>query len=406
VFAAVMAAVLALTFVAQPPMSQPPTPPPPVPVPEDGAERVLAELLPALEVAPGVRHRELRTTAAAGQVMGDVIEADLTDPDVRTDLMTPGAVAARSSVAEMANRAGAVAGINGDFFDIGRTNAPVGPAVAGGHPLKAAVPHDRRMGPGVPGAEVDSVFAVDRTGVGRIDRLRLEASAETGSGTLPLVALNQFAVPVGGIGIFTPDWGQVNRAKTLCGSDTDRNAPCAADQAEVLVHHGTVALAGPPAGGRIPPGDLVLTGREQGAAAVRALRVGDRVDVEYALVPASGKEPFFAVGGSPILRAGAPVDGLDDRQRAPRSAVGVGPDGHHMWMLTVDGRQSDSVGATLRELASLLREMGVHNAVNLDGGGSSTLVYRSPGAPAVTIVNDPSDPSPRLVPNGIGVYVH
>ncbi len=148
----------------------------------------------------------------------------------------------------------------------------------------------------------------------------------------------------------------------------------------------------------------MLTGREQGAEAVRSLEIGDPVDVEYALVPASGKEPQFAIGGSPIMFAGAPVDGLDDRERAPRSAAGTSEDGHRMWLLTLDGRQSDSVGATLSELVSLLQQLGVQDAVNLDGGGSSTLVHREPGASEVTIVNDPSDPSPRLVPNGIGVY--
>ncbi|WP_346282781.1 phosphodiester glycosidase family protein [Pseudonocardia sp.] len=69
----------------------------------------------------------------------------------------------------------------------------------------------------------------------------------------------------------------------------------------------------------------------------------------------------------------------------------------------LDGRQRDSVGATLSELATLLREMGVDDAVNLDGGGSSTLVYREPGPDPGRIVNDPSA-SPRLVPNGVGVY--
>jgi Phosphodiester glycosidase len=101
---------------------------------------------------------------------------------------------------------------------------------------------------------------------------------------------------------------------------------------------------------------------------------------------------------------GTPVRGLDDRERAPRSAVGTSAEGRHMWLLTLDGRQSDSVGATLHELAKLLRELGVDEAVNLDGGGSSTLVLRDPGATAVTIVNDPSGPSPRFVPNGIGIY--
>jgi exopolysaccharide biosynthesis protein len=75
-----------------------------------------------------------------------------------------------------------------------------------------------------------------------------------------------------------------------------------------------------------------------------------------------------------------------------------------MFLLTLDGRQTDSVGATLAELATVLRAMGVDDAINLDGGGSSTQVFRAPGASSVTIVSDPSGPSPRLVPNGIGIY--
>jgi exopolysaccharide biosynthesis protein len=397
VLAAVVTAVLTLGATIG-------APPQPTPPPENGAERALAEVGPRTRLAPGVTHRRLRTTAAAGQVLGDVVEVDLTDPTVHADLLMPGTIAARSPVAEMANRTGATAGINGDFFDIGRTNAPAGPAVMDGRPLKAAVPHGRRMGPAVPGAEIDHVFTVGKDRVARVDRLRLEAEVVGPSGTQPVVALNQYAVPVDGIAIFTPEWGDVDRSRTLCGTDVDRNAPCAADQAEVRVRNGAVVRAGRPAGGRIRDGELALTGREEGAAAVRGLRVGDRVDVEYALVPASGLEPEFAVGGSPILFDGQPVSGLDNRERAPRSAAGASADGLRMWLLTLDGRQSDSVGATLRELAKLLRELGMDDAVNLDGGGSSTLVLRDEGASEVSIVNDPSGPSPRLVPNGIGIY--
>ena len=390
--AAVLATVLAFgTGVGEPP-------------PEHGAERALAELGARTQLAPGVTHRGLRTTAAAGQVLGDVVEVDLSDPTVHADLIMPGAIAASRPVAEMANRSGATAAINGDFFDIGRTDAPAGPAVADGRPLKAAVPPGRRMGPVVPGAEIDSVFTVGTDRVARIDRLRLEASVRGPSRTYEVVALNQYAVPVNGIGIFTPEWGDVDRARTLCGTDVDRTAPCAAEQAEVLVRDGAVVRTGRPGSGRIREGELALTGREKGAAAVRSLEVGDRVDVEYELVPESGHWPELAVGGSPIMFEGTPVPRLDDRERAPRSAVGTSAGGRHMWLLTLDGRQSDSVGATLHELAKLLRELGVEDAVNLDGGGSSTLVLRDPGATEVTIVNDPSGPSPRFVPNGIGIY--
>jgi Phosphodiester glycosidase len=400
VLAALMAAVLSLgTAVAAPPPAPPPTPPP-----EAGPERTLAEQGRRTELAPGVTHRGLRTTAAAGQVLGDVIEVDLTEPGVHAALLMPDAVAARSRVVEMADRTGATAGINGDFFDIDRTNAPVGPAVAAGRPVKAAAPPGRRRGPAVPGAEVDHVFTVGTDGIARIDRLRLEAWLSGPSGTHPVAALNQHAVPVDGIGIFTPLWGEVGRAATLCGTDDDPAAPCAADQAEALLRGGTVIRVGRPTGGRIPAGQLALTGRDEGAAVVRSLEAGDRLDVEYRLVPDSGQAPELAVGASPVMFDGAPVAGLDDRERAPRSAAGTSADGRRIWLLTLDGRQSDSVGATLRELAALLREMGMDDAVNLDGGGSSTLVFRDPDASDVTIVNDPSGATPRLVPNGIGIY--
>jgi hypothetical protein len=117
--------------------------------------------------------------------------------------------------------------------------------------------------------------------------------------------------------VFTPDWGEADRARTLCGNDVDRAAPCAADQAEVLVHEGVVVLAGPPVGGQIPQGDVVLTGRGKGAAMVRSLEIGDRLRIDYSLVPASGVQPRFAIGGSPILVDRIPVPGLDDRERAP-----------------------------------------------------------------------------------------
>jgi hypothetical protein len=399
----VLAALLVTALLAfAPPAAGEPAPP--TPTPEGERDRVLGELGPAQPVASGVIHHEFTTTAAAGQVMGDIVAVDLTWPGVRADLLTPGTVADRASVAAMANHTGAVAGINGDFFDIGRTNAPAGPAVAGGRPLKAAVPQGRRMGPAVPGAEVEHVFAVGADHVGRIDRLRLTGAATGPHGTFSITAFNQYAVPVGGIGVFTPDWGEADRARTLCGTDDDRGAPCAADQAEVLVHEGVVVLAGPPVGGRIPQGDVVITGRDKGAAMVRSLQIGERVQIDYSLVPASGVQPQFAIGGSPILVDRTPVPGIDDRERAPRSAVGASPDGHYMFLLTLDGRQSDSVGVTLSELATLLREMGIDDAVNLDGGGSSTQVFRALGASAVTIVNDPSGSSPRLVPNGIGIY--
>ncbi|MGH3929426.1 MAG: phosphodiester glycosidase family protein [Pseudonocardiaceae bacterium] len=315
-------------------------------------EQVLGVLRPVELFASGVTHREFTTTDAAGRVRGDVIEVDLANPAVRTDLLTPGAVAARGTVTQLADARDAVAAVNGDFFDIGRTSAPAGPAVAGGDPLKAAVPQGRRSAPAVPGAEVEYVFRVGADRRAAIDRLILDATATSSRGTVPVVALNQHAIPVGGVGLFTADWGAASRAGSVCGSDTN----------------------------------------------------ADAVQVKYQLTPESGVAPRFAVGGSPILRDGAVTERLDDSARAPRSGAAVSADGRRMYLVTVDGRQAASVGATLAEFAALLHQLGGDDGMNLDGGGSSTLVYRKPGQQRVTIVNNPSDSAPRMVPNGIGVF--
>lgn len=397
--AAVVLALLAPLLVTGTATGQPTPPPDP-----GGQQRILAALAPEQRVASGVTRRDFTTTEAGNRVEGHLVEVDLTHPTVSTDLLTPGAVAARATVAGLADGAGAVAGINGDFFDLGGTGAAAGPAIVAGRTLKSAVPVHRRLAPPVSGASTEYVFGVGPEGLGRIDRLRYEGAARSDGDVLPLAGLNQYAIPVGGIGLFSSDWGSASRAGSVCGSDSDPHTGCSPAR-EVVVRDGEVtSMSGTPGSGRIAPGTQILVGRDRGAQALATLQVGDDVDISSQLVARSGRPLQFAVGGSPILRDGQPTAELDDSERAPRSAAGVGPEGRRMYLVAVDGRQSDSVGLTLEELATLLGELSVDDSVNLDGGGSSTLVYREPGQSQVSVINDPSDSSPRMVSNGIGVF--
>lgn len=371
------------------------------------ADEVLDRLLAPRILGPGVTQQDFTTTDAAGQVQGHLVQVELDNPAVSTDLLSAGAVAARAPVVRMADERGAVAGINGDFYDRGGTNAAAGPAVAAGRALKAAVPAGRRAAPALPaGTTAEAVFGVGLTGAARVDRLTLDALAVGLRRTVPIVGLNQFAIPVDGVGLFTPEWGTVSRAGATCGSNTSANSGCSPATREVVVRAGRVTeVRDRPGSGAIPPDVLVLVGRDAGASALRDLRVGDPVTVFYRLVPEAGPDFRFAIGGTPILRDGRPYAGLDDRERAPRSAAAVDAGGYRMYLVTVDGRQSDSIGATLAEFATLLDELAADDAVNLDGGGSSTLVYRLPGEDGVSVVNDPSDSPPRAVSNGIGVFL-
>lgn len=358
---------------------------------------------PVLRISPGVVVRDL----GDGRVSGTLLDVDLGRS--RVGLMRPPVGSARARVSDMVNEARAVAGVNGDFFDISErahpgvpaTFAPDGPEVADGRAVRAAVPDGQRFGPDAPPGSSGTVIGEDRQGVGRIARLALAGTVRAGSRTIPLRGLNQFALPVGGVGLYTPAWGSVSRARAFCGTDLVRSAPCSLDTAAVLVRGGKVVGAADP-GGQVPSDASLLLGRDGGAAELRTLRQGQEVRISYGL---SGPVRFRdALGGLPLLRGGRPVSGLDARSRSPRTAVGLAPGGHRMYVVVLDGRRETGSGETIAGLAALLLRLGARDAVLLDGGGSSTLAFRMPGEPVATVRNKPSDGRERLVPNGLAVY--
>ncbi|MFE0106878.1 phosphodiester glycosidase family protein [Streptomyces sp. NPDC059009] len=381
--------------------------------PASGAEG--AGTARARTVAPGVEYTEFDIPAAKGTAHAHVLSVDLRDPRVGVGLLYPGAVGARSRVSAMADAGGAVAGVNGDFFNISEaqhpgvepTGAPVGPAIADGHTLKAAVPDGQRFGPALP----PSTTTRDVLGVGvdrraRLDSLALDGSVRTREGRVPLGGLNQYALPVGSIGAFTADWGSTSRVRSTCGTDTDRAAPCSQDTHEVTVQRGrVVAAADAPGSGPIAADTTVLVGREAGAQWLRKLSEGDPVFLRHRLVAADSHIPFrFAVGGYPVLRSGQPLPGLDNAVSAVRTAAGITDHGRRLLLLALDGAPQYRTGLTIAEVAATMRQLGSDDAFSLDGGGSSTLVTRDPGAPGVTVRNHPTDAPERAVANGIGVF--
>jgi exopolysaccharide biosynthesis protein len=130
------------------------------------------------------------------------------------------------------------------------------------------------------------------------------------------------------------------------------------------------------------------------------LRMGSVVRLSSKLVPVesemtdSWKRASSIVGGGPqLIRAGRVAIPFEDEKiaakfvsdRHPRTAIARLKDGR-MLVATVDGRQPGvSAGMSLPELADLLLEFGVSEAINLDGGGSTTMVVNG------KLVNHPSD---------------
>jgi exopolysaccharide biosynthesis protein len=125
---------------------------------------------------------------------------------------------------------------------------------------------------------------------------------------------------------------------------------------------------------------------------------GDTVKILLATQPriAHGLAPAMIIGGWPrILRDGenvatdaSTVEGTlsgNAEARHPRTAVGFSRDSSTLLLLTVDGRSENSGGMTLVELADMMRHLGAWQAMNFDGGGSTTMVIDG------NVVNHPSD---------------
>ncbi|MEU4743877.1 phosphodiester glycosidase family protein, partial [Actinosynnema sp. NPDC023658] len=400
---AALAAILVFALTTTAPAAH--ADPPPPPVPTAPLPRALTDL-PGVAAAPAVdpahRIETSRTSrpvapgvslssfdwyepgGAGGWIRGDALTVDLT-AGTTVDYLHPGSVTAAEPLSAQADRTRAVAAVNGDFFDIDNSNAPRGVGVRDGRTIKS------------PAAGYRRAVGLDAAGVGRVMEVFFDGRITRENGPpIRLDQLDSSAIATDGVGLFDPVWGSYSRARAVQG---------ASRVTELVVRAGVVTERRDRAGGDpIPADGQVLVGREAGADALAAVAVGERVAVEHTTKASDGSALRAAIGGNQLLLRDGEVVAPDDPLH-PRTAVGFSADGKRMFLLTVDGRQSAYLlGLTLKDVAAILKEMGAHNALNLDGGGSSTLVARTPGAESVVVENAPSDGGERPVPNGLGLY--
>ncbi len=274
-------------------------------------------------------------------------------------------VPGRERTSDIARRAGAVAATNGGFF--APDGDPLGGLVVDGEWVSEPVPGRSCLGLG--------------DGVGLVDALDWYGEVLTPAGALRLSGVNRRRRP-GEVILFTPRYGDLT--------------PADPSGVEVGVVGGIVREVRSGGSSPIPSDGFVLSSSGSAAPALEVLRPGDPVRVFLSLRPASGDPRWqkvrHVVCAGPRLVSGGVAgpshegfpEGFRDR-RHPRTAVGVAADGS-LLLVVVDGRWPEhSLGMTLSELARELVRLGAVDAVNLDGGGSATLVVGG------AVLNRPSD---------------
>jgi hypothetical protein len=293
----------------------------------------------------------------------------------------------RETVSSIAARKGAVGGINGGFFRIGGRYDGEATGI-----LKIGTKW--YSDPSLPRGAI----GWNRAGTeGVIGRLTMKWA----------LLLNEQRLPIDGI----------NRPRdhdeiVLYGWPFHRSTLTDPGGLEISISNGQVMALSTKGDTAIPPNGVVCSIGAGAGRRVGPIPASASARITYDLLPAeeqvrSEPNPWpskdYIVGGVPVLvHQGKVIEDFGEEQipasfarRHPRTAVGFRQDGTWIFVV-VDGRQpSLSVGMTLTELANLLRDLGCSEALNLDGGGSSTLVLQG------NIMNSPSDGRERPVSDAI-----
>ena len=348
-----------------------------LPIPDAFRTQDTWTTLQAYPVAPGVTFEQFTLTGPRKTIRGQLVRIDPATPGVGLDLVSGRNVASRHLVADMMD-GNAVVGVNGDFFDIRDTEAPLG------------VARDRQRGTlnGVQSGW-NSAFWVDSAGQPHIGDLYADAVVRQRP-TLDITTVNSPSVHPNSIGLYTGTWGTLTGYRVVDGSRRGVRM--------VVVRNDRVVSNKKrfPATKRVR--GLILVGRGAGAGQLARLRAGQKITTELSL---SQDAAMAVTGNTFILRDGVKIS-RDDRDLHPRTAIGIDRDTGQLLLIVMDGRQALSRGATMAEMAALYQRLGAEDALNLDGGGSSIMLVRQVDG-SLAIANSPSDGHPRPVANGLEV---
>jgi hypothetical protein len=348
-------------------------------------------------VAPGIEFYRLSDPALLsppGPVAAQLLRLDPGRVVLRL-VLAQDTVLGLETVPDMALRSGATAAINGGFFL--PTGEPAGLLKIDGELVSEIASHRGAVAlvPGGFGRRPRLLF----------DQVSASVVVDLGSGKrrreVPVDAIDTVRAP-GALVLFTPRFWTDTRTPCDGGSEfvfeghplalsERREAACTA----AIPRDGGVLAAGPAVPAERLAGLTVGT-RAQARAVYRTLKGTKPADWEAAPDIVGGVGLLASAGR--LVKDWGPEKARDGftTERHPRTVIGRAGDGR-IWLITVDGRNKAlSLGMNFSELQTLMTRVGLVDALNLDGGGSTTMVVRS------TVMNHPSDATgPRKVSDAI-----
>lgn len=325
------------------------------------------------EIRPGLWYHRDRPLTGRGPADVHLLRLDLRHRGIHlVPVQANEGVCQREVLSSMVKRYRAVAAINGAYFNL-----------SDGDPLGTLIIHRRLISSPI----LDrSVFGLTRDGGVLFGSPEFIGVAQIGAIRFNIDAVNQ------------PRHG--NQVVIYTGEYSSTTHTTGPGREFVLVRGRVVGIAERNA--RIPPDGIVLSAGGTTGQRLSRVRLGDRIEVSYKVNPPWDEIEHAVAGGPRLVRDGeVAVNGRQEKfpdgitfGRHPRTAIGI-TDAGEILMAVVDGRSQQSAGMTLAELALYLKRLGVVQAMNLDGGGSSQMMIGS------KVCNRPSDGRERPISNAL-----
>lgn len=369
------------------------------------------------ELAPGVIYKSENFKKDNLQQSVRIIEADISRGDTSLQLAIPSPINRLTRTSQLAidnTREGhfVVGGINASFNETNGSTFPANLVVKDNIILNYG-----RNSPDVNGPNYyNYAFGIAADGKAQIAGFQPSMSVSVNGTSLPIHSINLMREN-GKVALFTPS----HRTSTVGANPsvfaTEIVVTNASKDTSKLAFGDTVTgtvsaikRISEETNATIPSDGFVISA--VGAALgeqLKGVEVGQQVTVTVNIDNHWRNAQYMIATGPNLVNEGKVSISMNESSnfasgRNPRTAIGISKDRQKVFMVTIDGRQSGySNGVTLRELAQLMISLGADRAINLDGGGSTTMVARLPYFTTPVLVNRPSDGRERSVSNSLQV---
>lgn len=304
-----------------------------------------------VEVEKGIKHVRMIRYYNNRPVRINIVELskDVNKNLVVEPVIASGTLANRTKIGTIANRENALVAINGGYFKP-QTGVPLGTLMINKKVYTGPI-YDR-VAMGIS----DSGYSMAR--------VQLKAQVITNIGGLKIDNINQPRMLSTHTIVYTPDWGTYSPPSPKYGK-------------QIVVEDGKLVRVSSESN-IIPKNGFVVVGS---AKNIDTIIKSKNFLLDIKMTPEWKDVDHIISGGPYLIKNGDVYVDMTAQKlasiggRNPRTAIGYTRDGH-LIMLTADGREGASVGLTLMELASLMKEFGCVNAMNLDGGGSTVMYIK------------------------------